>query len=154
MARILGSFGTIMASIQQGYSANATYRELQNQGIGARRSEVLALYKLAKGIVAGSPDEVFRDITAVPTASEITPWPTAKATGFAQTVTLVYRDRTTGSYAQTYYRVSNPQPVTRESVMATAASAYADTAEQYNQDLIGALHTSTYENIPFAQQAA
>lgn len=152
MARILSIFPSALIAAGRGSSANAFYRELQQLGLGARRSEVLALYKIARGIVAQSPQEPFRDITAVPTASEISPWPTKKATGFAQTVQLVYRDRTTGSLAKTYWRTANPQPITREQAMAQAISAYADHADEYNQDLIGAVHTSTYQNIPFTGQ--
>jgi len=111
------------------------------------------LYKLARGIVSRSPEEIFRDITQVPTASEIQVWPTRKAEGFAQVVTLVYRDRTTGALAQTYWKTSNAQPMRRETAMATAISAYADHAERYNQDLVGAVHTSTYQQIPFQQAA-
>lgn len=126
---------------------------MQAIGLGARRSEMLELYGIAKSIVARSPDEPFRDITQVPTASEIQQWPTKKATGFAQVVTLLYRDRTTGKLAQTYWKTSNPQPMTREQAMALATSAYSDQAEQYNQDLIGAVHTSTYEQVPFQSAA-
>lgn len=154
MARILGLFPSALVAVQRGLSANAFYRELQTLGLGANRADVLSLYKTARGIVSTSPQEPFRDITATPTASEITPWPTRKATGYAQTVTLVYRDRTTGSLTQTYWRTSNPQPIVREQAMAAAISAYADHAEDYNQDLIGAVHTSTYENTPIQDQGS
>lgn len=154
MARALGIFPSALLAASRGLSANALYRELQQIGLGARRSDVLALYKVARGIVSTSAQEPFRDVTAVPTGSEISPWPTRKATGFTQTVTLVYRDRTTGSLAQTYYRTNNTQPVTRENAMASAISAYADHAEEYNQDLVGAVHTSTYQNIPQPDQGS
>ena len=114
---------------------------------------MLELYRIAKGIVSKSPDEIFRDITQVPTGAEIQVWPTRKATGFLQTVTLVYRDRTTGTLAQTYWKTSNATPMTREQAMATAISAYADHADRYNQDLVGAVHTSTYQQIPFQAAA-
>lgn len=126
---------------------------MQAIGLGARRSEMLELYGLAKGITSRSPDEPFRDITQVPTGTEISQWPTKKATGFAQVVTLVYRDRTTGRLAQTYWKTANAQPMTREQAMSLAVSAYSDQAEAYNQDLIGAVHTSTYQQVPFQQAA-
>lgn len=154
MPAILGLFPAALITARRGYSANEFYRELQRLGLGARRSEVLELYKIAKGVVSRNPDEPFRDITQVPTGNEIAPWPTKKATGFAQVVTLVYRDRTTGSLNQTYWKTANPQPIVREQAMAAAISAYADQAERYNQDLVGAVHTSTYQNVPFTAQAA
>jgi hypothetical protein len=153
MARILGLFPSALNAASGGMSASGWIREMQSIGLGARRGEMLELYKLARGIVARSPNEIFRDITQVPTASEIQVWPTKKAEGFAQVVTLVYRDRTTGKLNQTYWKTSNPQPMRREQAMATAISAYADSADRYNQDFVGALHTSTYQQIPFQQAA-
>lgn len=153
MPRILGLFPSALIAASGGESANEWIKTMQSIGMGARRGEMLELYKLARGIVSKSPDEIFRDITQVPTASEIQVWPTRKATGFVQTVTLVYRDRTTGKLAQTYWKTSNPVPMKRETAIATAISAYADHAERYNQDLVGAVHTSTYQQIPFQAAA-
>lgn len=153
MPAILGLLPSALNAVSGGMSASAWIKEMQAIGMGARRSEMFELYKIAGAIIAKAPDEVFRDITQVPTASEIQVWPTKRAEGFAQTVTLIYRDRTTGKLNQTYWKTSNPQPLKRETAMATAVSAYADSADRYNQDLIGALHTSTYEQIPFQAAA-
>ena len=148
MARILSVLPSALIAAREGMSANAFYRELQSLGLGARRADVLSLYKTAVGIVSRSGDEVFQDINNVPSASQISEWPSRKATGFLQTVTLVYRDRTTGTLAQTYWKTSNPQPIARETAIATAIDAYSDHAESYDQDLIGAVHTSTYQMNP------
>ena len=153
MPAILGLFPSALISVQGGQSANGWIRTMRSIGLGARRSEMLELYSLARGIVSRSPDEIFRDITQVPTASEIQVWPTRKATGFIQTVTLIYRDRTTGKLNQTYWKTSNVTPMRRETAMATAVSAYSFQAERYNQDLVGAVHTSTYQQVPFAAAA-
>ena len=153
MPRILGLFPSALVAVSGGQSANEWIKTMQSLGLGARRGEMLELYSIAKGIVARSPEEVFRDIRQVPTAAEIQVWPTRKATGFLQTVTLVYRDRTTGKLAQTYWKTSNASPMTREQAMATAISAYADHADRYNQDLVGAVHTSTYQQVPFQAAA-
>jgi hypothetical protein len=150
---ILGLFPSALVAAQGGESANSWIKTMQSLGLGARRGEMLQLYSIARGIVARAPEEIFRDITQVPTASEIQVWPTKKATGFTQTVTLVYRDRTTGKLNQTYWKTANPTPMRRETAMATAISAYADHAERYNQDLVGAVHTSTYQNVPFQAAA-
>lgn len=153
MVAIVGLFPSALVYAKEGDSANQWIRIMQSLGLGARRGEMLELYKLARGLVSRSPEEMFRDITQVPTASEIEVWPTKKATGFAQVVTLVYRDRTTGKLQQTYWKTANPGPVRRETAMAQAVSAYADHAERYNQDLVGAVHTSTYQQIPFQAAA-
>lgn len=148
MARILGAFPAALLAARGGMSGNAFYRQLQSLGLGARRSEVLALYKEAKAIVSKTGDEVFADPTLVPTAAELQVWPTAKATGIAQNVTLTYRDRTTGEISKTYYRVSSDEGVTREEAISQAISAYSDAMERYKQELIGAVHTSAYRLVP------
>jgi hypothetical protein len=131
-------------------AANAFIKELQSLGMGGRRSELLALYKIAVGVVARTADEPFRPKNQVPTSSERGVWPTKGATGVAQTVTLTYHDRTTGTIKQTWWRTVTPNGVTRERAEAMAIDAYSQHAESYGQDLIGAVHTSAYDLTPFA----
>lgn len=151
MARILGLFPAALIAAKGGMSANAFYRELQSEGIAARRSEVLQLYKIAKTITTASPEEIFRDIGHSPSQSELAVWPSKKATGVMQTVTLTYRDRTTGQIKQTWWRTVTPNGLTRETAIATAIDAYSEHAESYEQDLIGAVHTSSYRLVPFGE---
>src|SRR5258708_16463733 len=94
MPRILGLFPSALTPARGEESASAWIRQMQSIGMGARRSEMFELYKLARGIVSRSPEEIFRDITQVPTASEIQVWPTRKAEGFAQLLPLSYLNRT------------------------------------------------------------
>lgn len=150
MARILGAFPAALTAARAGLSANAFVRELQSSGYGARRSEVLALYRTAVGIVSRTAEEPFRPLNDVPQSSELGTWPTRNATGIAQTVTLTYRDRITGSIKQTWYRTVNDTAITREEAIAEAIDAYSEHAESYEQDLIGAVHTSAYNLTPFA----
>lgn len=148
MARILGAFPAALLAARGGMTANAFYRELQSLGIGARRGEVLALYREAQAIVSKTGSEVFADPTLVPSGQDLQVWPTRSATGIAQNVTLTYRDRTTGEISKTYYRVSSEEGVTREEAISRAISAYSEPSDRYNQDLIGAVHTSAYRLIP------
>lgn len=153
MPAILGLLPSALIAAENNMGANAFYRELQQLGMGARRSEVLSLYKMASGIVARSPDEPFRDIGQAPHKNEIQPWPTKKATGIRQTVTLVYRDRITGNIKRTLWSTVNSTPMTRERAMSMAIDAYAPHAEEYEQELMGAIHTGTYEMTPYDQSS-
>lgn len=148
MARVLGLFPSALLAAKGGLSANAYYRELRDLGIAARRGEVLSLFKLAKGIVTRAPEEPFRDIYAIPNEGEIGPWPSKGATGIIQRVSLTYRDRTTGEIKQTYWSTVTENGLTREAAIATAIDAYSEHAESYEQDLIGAVHTSVYRLTP------
>lgn len=149
MARILGLFPSSLIAARQGMSANAYYRELRSLGLAARRSEVLALYKLSTSLVATSGEEPFRNIGVAPNPSELQPWPTKSATGIRQNVTLVYRDRVTGTIKRTYWSMSSEAGIAREEAMSRAINAYSEHAESYGQDLIGAVHTGAYQYAPF-----
>jgi hypothetical protein len=149
MARILGAFPAALVAARGGLSANAFVRELQTSGYGARRSEVLALYKVAQSVVTRTAEEPFRPLNQAPLQSEIGTWPSKGATGIVQTVSLAYRDRTTGTIKQTWWRNTSPNGITREEAIAAAIDAYSEHAESYEQDLIGAVHTSAYNLSPF-----
>lgn len=149
MPRILGAFPAALNAAAEGMSANEFDRRLRELGMGARRSEVLALYKIAVNIVIQSPNEPFRDVREVPTGEHLIPAPTKRATGIRQVVTLAYRDRTTGHISQTYWSAVSQNGITRERALATAIDAYSEHAVSYDQDLIGAVHTSAYALTPF-----
>lgn len=151
MARILGLFPAALLAAKNDMSANAFYRELRAEGIAARRTEVLQIFKIAKSITVRSPDEPFRDIFATPHGDELSPWPMKKSTNILQNVTIVYRDRTTGHLSQTWWRTATPNGITRERALSMAIDAYSEHAESYDQELIGAVHTSAYRPVPFPE---
>lgn len=148
MARILGLFGSALAAARLGGSQRAWEREVRAQGLGARSSEMLRLWRIAKEIAVKSPEEPFRPQHLAPSEEDLSTWPSKKSTGIAQTVTLTYRDKTTGEIKQTWWRTVGESALTREQAIATAIDAYSEHAEQYNQDLIGAVHTSAYRLVP------
>lgn len=148
MAQILGAFRQAIISAASGSSQNAFERTLRALGQGARASEARALFKIARSITTASPQEVFRPIEQAPSGAEIGTQITRKATGIRQNVSLVYRDKTTGTIKQTFWSTVGSSPLTREEAIATAIDAYSEHAEQYNQDLIGAVHTSAYNLVP------
>src|SRR5260370_16373107 len=149
MAKILGAFPAALIAARGGLSANAFAREMQASGYGARRSEVLQLYKVARSVVSRTSEEPFRPLGQVPLASEIGTWPTKGATGIVQTVSLTYRDKTTGTIKQTWWRNVSPNGITREAAIAGAIDAYSEHATAYEQDLIAAVHTPAYNLTPF-----
>ncbi len=116
--------------------------------MGVRRTEGLQLFRIAKDAVVKAQDEPLRPAGAIPTADEIGQWATKKATGYGQTVTLAYRDRTTGHISQVWWRQTYETPVTRQQAINEATDAYGDNASDYDQELIGAAYTSTYRYVP------
>lgn len=148
MARILGLFPAALIAAKASMSGNAFIRELRALGLAARDSEMRNLFKMAVGIVKKNKDDAFKDPTSVPSGDELTPWPTKSATGVKQVVTLAYRDKATGTILSTYYSVTSDTGITREEALAQAINAYSDHAEAYNQELIGAVHSASYQLTP------
>jgi hypothetical protein len=152
MARILALFPAALMAARENMGANAFYRELQSLGMAARRSEVLSLYKISLSITSKSGEEPFQPINENPAGGPLQSWPTKTEAGVMQTVSLTYRDRTTGKISRTYWSTKTAEGVTREEAMAAAIDAYSEHADSYNQDLIGAVHTSAYNLSPIGNQ--
>lgn len=148
MARILGLFPAALLAAREGMSANKFYQQLQAQGEGGRRAEVLQLFSVAKSVVTANPHEAFQDQSLAPVGSELAAWPTRKAEGIRQNVTLVYRDKVTGQLKQTFWSTIGSTALTREQAVSQAVDAYAGTAEAYGQDLVDAVHVSAYRLVP------
>ena len=149
MAKILGLWPSAIWAAGRSTSFREWEREVRSVGLGARSSEMLKLWRQATGVVAKSKDEPFRNQYEVPRPEHRGQWPVKNKTGIAQTVTLVYRDKTTGEYKTTYWRTVTPNGITRANAVATAIAAYAATADRYNQELAGAVHTSATDLVPW-----
>jgi len=148
MAKVLGLFPATLIAARNGLSQNALIRELRALGAGARDSEVRALYKIAQATLAKSPNEPFADVNLVPDLATAQPWPSISATGVKQAVEVTYRQKTTGTLITVPYQVSSENGVTRYEAIQAAINAYAGKADQYNQELVSAVHTKTFVLTP------
>jgi hypothetical protein len=150
MAKILGAFPAALIAARNGMSQNALIRELRSLGQGARDSEVRALYRLAQQTLMKNPDEPFGNPALVPDLSTASPWPTIVATGVKQAVEITYRQKATGTLITVPYQVTSENGVARQEAVQAAIDAYASKAEQYGQELVGAVHTKTFRLVPAA----
>lgn len=148
MARILGAFPAALIAARNGLSGAAFIRALREAGMGARESEVRALLKTAYETLKTNPDEPFADPNAKPDISTASPWPTVSAKGVSQRVTLTYRQKATGTLITVPYSVNSETGVTRQEAIAKAIEAYKAKAEEYGQELVGAVHTKTFVLTP------
>jgi hypothetical protein len=148
MARILGAFPAALIAARNGLNGSEFIRYLREAGLGARDSEVRALLKTAYNTLKTNPDEPFADPNAVPDFSTASPWPTVSATGVKQAVQLTYRQKATGTLITVPYQVTSQNGVTRQEAIAKAIEAYQSKAEEYGQELVGAIHVKTFQLIP------
>lgn len=135
--------GSALRAVGENQSANAWLAALREAGTGLRRQVGLRLYGEAKRLAAEYGQEPQRNLEAVPTFAESRQWPTRQSTGVLQTVQLVYRERVTGRIVTRYFNVKTPQGITRGEAIDRAIAANESNAEQYQQDLVGAVHTGT-----------
>ena len=137
-----------LRAARAGLTASEWYHLLRVQGLAPRQSEAYRLYSHAVSLVANAPSEIGQPMSRKPVPPPGAVFPTKNATGVMQTVTLLYRNRTTGNIDKVFYRVTSPTGVTRASAVAKAIDAYAGNAENYDQDLIAAVHSSAYRMVP------
>lgn len=149
MARVIGLLPYAIASVKDGLNATGFYNLLREAGIAPRRAEAFALYKYAVGIAATAGEEPFKPLNQVPRSAEMTPWPTRNGTGVSQRVQLVYRSRATGTLFHTYYTATSPNGITREQAIELAKQKYDTNNDQYETDLIGAVHVGAYQQVAF-----
>lgn len=148
MAKILGAFPAALIAARNGLSQNALIKQLRDLGMGARDSEVRALYRIAQQTLQANPDEPFGDPHAIPDLATAHPWPTVSASGVKQAVEVTYRQKSTGTLITVPYQVTSENGVTRQEAINAAINAYSDRAEQYDQELVGAVHTKTFVLTP------
>lgn len=138
-----------LLSVQEGWSARqglAAYREaggrLANQSWYRLVGEIQSSLADREGIY----DE---PLNLRPVASEIRTWTTAKARGFIQQVEVLVRDRGTGQIISVPFSVQGKRLVSRRNAIQQALDVYSDdNAKRYNQQVLGAVYTGTYEARP------
>lgn len=135
--------GSALRAVGENQTANQWLAALREAGTGLRRQVGLRLYGQAKALAAEYGQEPGRDLNAVPTFGESRQWPTQRSTGVLQTVQLVYREAVTGRIVTRYFNVKTPEGITRGEAVNRAIAANESNAEQYQQTLLGAVHTGT-----------
>lgn len=148
MARVLGLLPSALRAARAGLTASEWYKILRIQGIAPRQAEAYKLYSQAVSLVANAPSEIGQPLSRKPVKSELPVFPTKGATGVMQTVTILYRNKTTGIIDKVFYRVTSENGVSRSRAIKQAIESYAGQADRYNQDLIGAVHSSAYRMEP------
>lgn len=148
MARLLGLMPSALRAARAGLTATEWYKLLRVQGIAPRQSEAYKLYSYAVSLVANAPNEIGQPQSHKPQIAQLAAFPTRNATGVMQTVTLLYRNKATGAVNQVFYRVTSKSGVVRSKAVKQAIEAYAGQAENYDQELIAAVHSSAYRMVP------
>lgn len=148
MARVLGLFPSALRAARAGLSATAWYKLLRVQGLAPRESEAREIYKHAVALVNAGGDEIGAPQAQKPRVADMAIWPTRNTTGVSQTVTMLYRNRTTGAIYTTFRTVVSEKGVTRREAVRQAIESYEAHNDEYDSDLIVAVHSSARRMVP------
>jgi hypothetical protein len=138
-----------LLSVTEGQSARAGLANYRNAG-GRIASQ--SWYRLVGEIQASlaAREGIYDEpLDSVPVATEIRTWTTAKAKGFIQQVEVLVRERSTGQIISVPFSLQSKTLVTRREAIRAALDVYSDdNAEKYDQQILGAIYTGTYEARP------
>ncbi len=138
-----------LAAIQEGLSARAglaAFRQLGGHVANETWYKVTAELQANLASREGIYDE---PVNRIPVASEIQRWTTQKAKGYIQQVEVMVRDKATGEIISIPYSLTGRKLVSRASAIKAALGVYGgDQARKYEQQLLGAVYSGTYEAVP------
>lgn len=135
-------FWLMLRGVQEGFSGRRMLDTLRFFGLGMRTERFYQLWGQARAINAEAGQEPTRPIDQAPTLSEMPPIATNGPEGVLQTVRLIYRERVTGNLRTVYHSTKSDQAITREQAIQNAIGAYQAHSEEYQTDLVAAVHSS------------
>lgn len=106
----------------------------------------------ARAALANKAAELTRPLNRRPTGSEITAYPSRRATGFMQSVEVFVRDIDTGLVESRFFNVRSDTLRSRQSIVNAALSRFSDIQStdpgSVPGEIIGAAYTGTFQMTP------
>lgn len=138
-----------LLAVTEGWSATAGLDRYRAEGGHMANQTWYRLFGEIKSSIDNRAGTYNEPLNLRPTASEIQTWTTAKATGYIQQVEVLVRDRGTGQIISVPFSVTGRALVSRANALRQALDVYtSDNAKKYNQQVLGAIYTGTYQAIP------
>jgi len=136
-------------AIQKGLSAREGLQAFREAGGRIANQTWFKLTGELQAMLAEREGVLDEPHNRIPTASEIKRWGTTNAKGFIQQVEVLARDRETGQIISIPFSHTAKTLRSRRAVLKDALSVYSDdNAQRYNQSILGAVYTGTYEAVP------
>lgn len=138
----------VISSINAGLSATAGLRAYREAGGSVRTATWYRLHGEVQAAFSNTLSEAGRPGNRFPTEDELTPWSTVDATGYLQQVEVALRDRTTGEVYFKPFSVTGDVLLTRNAAVEEAIASYQEGADEYDEQVLGAVHVGAYELVP------
>lgn len=138
-----------LASQLEGKSASEGLRDYRAAGGRIASQSWFHLVGEMQAMLASREGIYNEPVNLRPVAREIQTWTTAKARGYIQQVEVLVRERSTGQIISVPFSVSGRSLVSRRNAISQALTVYSDdNAKKYDQQVLGAVYTGTYEARP------
>jgi hypothetical protein len=140
-----------LLAVTEGWSATAGLDRYRAEGGHMANQTWYRMFGEIQRTVADRGGTYNEPVNLRPVASEIKTWTTAKASGYIQQVEVLVRDRATGQIISVPFSVTGRSLVSRANALQQALDVYSDdNAKKYDQQVLGAVYTGTYQAVPKA----
>lgn len=138
-----------MQFVLEGISATRALNVFREAGGHVGNQSWYSLYGQMQAMAERLGAEFGRPQNQKPTANEIEQWATPKARGYVQQVEVLVREKGTNDVISVPYSSISTTLRTRQAIVAEALDVYSDVnAKKYNQTVLGAIYTGTFEMVP------
>jgi len=145
----LSAAQSALAAILGGFSARQGLEQFRAEGGHIASQTWFRVTGELQAMLAEREGIYNEPINLRPVASEIQTWTTQKAKGYIQQVEVLVREKSTGQIVSVPFSVSGRTLVSRRNAIQQALDVYSDdNAKKYNQTVLGAVYTGTYEARP------
>lgn len=137
-----------LQSVLEGLSARQSLTQFRDAGGHVGNETWFKLRAEVEAAISNREGIYNEPLHLRPTANEIQQWSTVKASGYVQQVEVLVRERETGVIISIPYTSMNRQLRSRQNVVNEALDVYSDdNAKKYNQQVLGAVYSGTYEAV-------
>ena len=138
----------VLDALNEGKSATAGLAAYRAAGGEVRTQTWYRLHGEVQSALAGRISEASAPLNRRPTGDEVTTWTTRNAAGYLQQIEVLVRDRQTGEVMAKPYSVTGDTMRSRGAAISEALDAYMGNADQYEEQVLGAVHVGAYELVP------
>jgi len=141
-----------LQSVLEGLSASAALREYRAAG-GHVASQTWYQLRGQMESFVSEREGIYNEPQHLrPTSAEIQTWTTSKASGYVQQVEVLVRERETGQIVSVPYSAVSNKLRSRQAIVRAALDIYSDdNAKKYNQQVLGAVYTGTFQAVPVGE---
>jgi hypothetical protein len=138
-----------LLAVTEGWSATAGLDRYRAEGGHMANQTWYRLFGEIKSSIDNRASTYNEPVNLRPVAGEIRVWETKRATGYIQQVEVLVKPRGENEVISVPFAVSGRTLVSRANALKQALDVYtSDNAKKYNQQVLGAIYTGTYQAIP------